>query len=37
MCMCSFQFEAVEQFIQNLERYVKGEELFNVVDKKRGY
>ncbi|CAL5219435.1 g1265 [Coccomyxa viridis] len=33
----SFWFEAVEQFMQNLERYVKGEELFNVVDKKRGY
>lgn len=34
---CSFQFEAVEQFIQNLERYVSGEELFNVVDKNKGY
>jgi len=36
-CLCSFQFEAVEQFVQNLQRYVKGEELFNVVDKTRGY
>jgi len=33
----SFQFEATEQFVQNLERYVSGEELFNVVDKNRGY
>ena len=37
MCLCSFQFEAVEQFVQNLQHYVKGEELFNVVDKTRGY
>ena len=36
-CACSFQYEATEQFVENLERFVKGEELFNVVDKKRGY
>ncbi|MBD3299234.1 MAG: D-2-hydroxyacid dehydrogenase [candidate division Zixibacteria bacterium] len=32
-----YSFRAVEMFLKNLRRYCQGKELFNVVDKKRGY
>jgi hypothetical protein len=35
--LCAEQFEAVEQFLGILDAYIKGEPLYNVVDKKTGY
>eukprot|EP00879_Flechtneria_rotunda_P013106 GHRR01013689.1.p1 GENE.GHRR01013689.1~~GHRR01013689.1.p1 ORF type:complete len:235 (+),score=80.64 GHRR01013689.1:992-1696(+) len=32
-----FQFESIEQFVQNAHRYLAGEELLNVCDKASGY
>ncbi len=31
------QHEAVEQFVANMERYVAGKDLENIVDKAAGY
>jgi len=32
-----FQFESLELFIQNIQRYMAGEQLLNMVDKRAGY
>jgi hypothetical protein len=32
-----FQFESMELFVQNVQRYMAGEELMNVCDKRSGY
>eukprot|EP00775_Hariotina_reticulata_P005492 gene5492-5727_t len=32
-----FQFESLELFIQNMQRYMAGEQLLNIVDKRAGY
>uniref|UniRef100_A0A383VKK1 D-isomer specific 2-hydroxyacid dehydrogenase NAD-binding domain-containing protein n=1 Tax=Tetradesmus obliquus TaxID=3088 RepID=A0A383VKK1_TETOB len=32
-----FQFESMELFVQNVERYMSGQELMNVCDKRSGY
>jgi phosphoglycerate dehydrogenase-like enzyme len=32
-----FQFESMELFVQNVQRYMAGDELLNVCDKKSGY
>ncbi|KAK9790351.1 hypothetical protein WJX73_000184 [Symbiochloris irregularis] len=33
----TFQHEAIEQFVENAKRFVKGEQLLNITDKKSGY
>ena len=33
----TFQHEALEQFVANAKRFVKGEQLLNIVDKSSGY
>lgn len=31
------QFEALDQFLGILDKFIKGEPLYNIVDKKSGY
>ena len=33
----TFQFEAVEQWLQQVDRYINAQELANIVDKSQGY
>lgn len=33
----TFQHEAIDQFVANARRFVKGKELINITDKKSGY
>lgn len=32
-----FQFESLELFVENMKRYMAGDDLMNVCDKKAGY
>ena len=33
----TFQYEAVEQWLQQVDRFVKHQDLMNIVDKTQGY
>jgi hypothetical protein len=36
-CMQEFQFESLQLFVENMGRYLAGQPLLNVCDKRAGY